>query len=335
MICPRCQSANPDEHRYCAQCGVRLLEPSAVLAGSLREQLHRGLALLVEGEWGRAREQFRRCLELDPRHGASALYLGLVDCLEGAPSSGREHLRRAVELDPDLVNGWLLLGLMAESEEDYAEAETCLSRAAMLEPHAHLARARLAALEVARGDYEAALPELRRWVEAQPGESAPLLYLASSLVELEEWAEAADVLDRALAVEPQSAALHRRRGDLCRRVGEKARAADHYAAALALDSDDDETRLKHALLLADLERVDEALAGLTEVLRRDPESAAALYQRGLLRYTEKGDLGGALEDLERALELDPDDALTRMIHQELLLERGSAPPTGDDSRGRA
>ena len=334
MICPRCQSANPDEHRYCAQCGVRLLEPSAALAGSLREQLHRGLALLVEGEWGRAREQFRRCLELDPRHGASALYLGLVDCLEGAPSSGREHLRRAVELDPDLVNGWLLLGLLAESEEDRAEAEACLSRAAQLEPHAHLARARLAALEVARGDYEAALPDLRRWVEAQPGESAPLLYLASALVELEEWDGAADALDRALAVEPQSAALHRRRGDLCRRRGEKDRAAEHYAAALALDAGDDGTRLKHALLLADLERPDDALAELDEIVRRDPENAGALYQRGLLLYTEKGDVSAALADLGRALALDPEDAMTRMIHQELLLERSPDRPGARDAEER-
>ncbi len=195
-------------------------------------------------------------------------------------------------------------------------------------PRPPRARARLAALEVGRGDYEAALPELRRWVEAQPGESAPLLYLASALVELEEWTEAAEALDRALQVEPQSAALHRRRGDLCRRLGEKARAADHFASALQLDPDDDETRLKHALLLADLARVDEALAELSEVIRRDSEHAAALYQRGLLRYTEKGDLAGALADLEHALAIDPDDAMVKMIHQELLLERAATAGNG-------
>lgn len=322
MTCPRCQTANPDEHRFCSQCGVRLIEHSVALAGSLRDQLQRGLARLVEGEWGQAREQFRRCLELDPSHGPSALYLGLVDCLEGAPSRAREHLRRAVELDPDLVNGWLLLGLMAESEEDYAEAEVCMSRAALLEPNAMLARARLAYLATARGDHEAALPELRLWAEAQPEESAPLLHLASALVELEEWTEAAQALDRALSLEPQSAALHRRRGDLCRRLVERERAEAHYAAALALDPEDDETRLKHALLLADLGRVDDALAELSEILRRDTGNAVAHYQRGLLLYTEKGDLDAALADLDRALALDPEDTTTRLIRQELVLERG-------------
>lgn len=321
MTCPRCQTGNPDEHRFCAQCGVRLIERSGALAGSLREQLHFGLALLVEGEWGRAREQFRRCLELDPGHGPSALYLGLVDCLEGAPSRARDHLRRAVELDPELVNGWLLLGLVAESEEDYAEAEECMARAAHLEPNAHLARARLAGLANARGEVEAALPELRRWADGQPDESAPLLHLASALSGLEEWGEAAQVLDRALELEPESAALHRRRGDLCRRTGERERAERHFAAALALDPEDDETRLKHALLLGDLDRIDDALAELNEVVRRDPDNAVALYQRGLLLYAERGELDAALADLDAAHALDPDDPSVRLIRQELLLER--------------
>ncbi len=321
MTCPRCQTANPDEHRFCAQCGARLIERSGALAGSLREQLHHGLALLVEGEWGRAREQFRRCLELDPGHGPSALYLGLVDCLEGAPSRARDHLRRALELDPELVNGWLLLGLVAESEEDYAEAEECMTRAAQLEPHAHLARAHLAGLANARGDVEAALPELSAWADGQPHESAPLLHLASALTELERWADAAGVLDKALELEPESAALHRRRGDLWRRTGERERAERHYAAALTLDPEDDETRLKHAILLTDLGRVNDAFTQLDEVLRRDPENAVARTQRGLLLYVERGQLDDALAELERAYAIDPDDPTVRLVRQELLFER--------------
>ncbi len=200
-----------------------------------------------------------------------------------------------------------------------------MARAVLLEPRAHLARARLASLAVARGDYEAALPELRRWAEAQPAESAPLLHLATSLLAIEVWGEAADVLDRALTLEPQSAALHRRRGDLCRRMRERERAADHYARAVELDPDDEETRLKLALLLADLGRVDEALAELTDLVRRDPANAEAHFQRGLLLYTERGELEAALASVEKAIALEPDDAAWRMIHKELLLERAAAP----------
>jgi tetratricopeptide (TPR) repeat protein len=174
---------------------------------------------------------------------------------------------------------------------------------------------------LARGDVEAAVPELRRWADGQPDESAPLLHLASALSGLEEWGEAARVLDRALELEPDSAALPRRRGDLCRRTGERARAERHFAAALDLDPEDDETRLKRALLLADLERIEDALTELTEVVRRDPDNPVARYHRGLLLYVERGDLAGALAELDVAHALDPDDASVQLIRQELMLER--------------
>jgi len=74
-------------------------------------------------------------------------------------------------------------------------------------------------------------------------------------------------------------------------------------------------------LLANLARVAAAFAELAGVVGRDSENAVALYHRGLLRYVEREDLFGALEDLDRAAALDPDDPSVRLIRQELLLER--------------
>lgn len=321
MICPGCQTSNPDEHRYCAQCGARLLERGGALGGSLREQLHRGLALLIDGEWARARAQFERCLALDPDHGASLLYLGLIECMEGAPGRARERLAQAVARDRELVNGWLLLGLMAESEEDFTEAARCYAEAAHRMPMAHLANQRLAFLAIARGERDEALPFLRAWVEGQAQESAPLLHLSAALLDLGNEAEAAATLDRALALEPGAPALHRRRGDLCRRLGQREEALAHYRAALDAEAQDVETRLKYARTLATLGDSDGAIDALREALAHDPERADAHYELGLLYYTERGDLDGALEELEAALALAPDDAAMRMIHQELLLER--------------
>jgi tetratricopeptide (TPR) repeat protein len=322
VICPRCQTANPDEHRYCAQCGTRLLERGGALGGSLREQLHRGLALLVDGEWGDARAQFERCLALDPTHGASLLYLGLIECLEGAPGRARDRLARAVALDPELVNAWLLLGLMAESEEDFSEAARCYGEAVRRKGEAHLANQRLAFLALARGDRDEALPFLRAWVEGQRDETAPLLHLSAALVELGNESEAAATLDRALALEPGAPALHRRRGDLCLRLGLKREAAAHFRAALAAEPSEVETRVKYGVTLAAVGDVDGAIAALQQAVELDPDRADAHYELGVLYYTERGDLEGAVTEIEAALALDPEDATTRMIYQELLLERG-------------
>src|SRR5262245_29668370 len=322
MICPRCQSANLDDHRYCAQCGARLLAREGPLGGSLREQLHRGLALLVEGEWSLARMQLERCLALDPRHGASLLYLGLIECLEGAPSRARERLAQAVRLDPELVNAWLLLGLMAESEEDFTEAARCYAEAVRKKGEAQLAHQRLAFLSLRRGDREEALPHLWAWVEGQKDESAPLLHLSAALVEIGREDEAAMVLDRALALEPEAPALHRRRGTLCRRRGQRQEAALHFRAALQAEPTDIDTRVEYGLTLAAIGDVDGAIAAFEEAVSREPDHAQAHYELGLLYFTERGDLERPMRELEQSLSLDPKDATTRMIHQELLLERG-------------
>ena len=284
--------------------------------------MNHGLALLLDGNWDRARVEFERILEIDPKHGASWLYLGFVECVEGAPGRARDHLEKAVEIDPELVNGWLLLGLMAESEEDFAEAERYFTQVAVRRAQGQLANQRLAFLAAHRGEVEEALPYLRAWAEAESNETAPLLHLSATLTELGQTSEAADLLDRALALEPDAPALHRRRGDLARTDGEKQEAAAHYRAALAAEPDDVETRIKYGVTLITLGDPDGAISSLEQAVDQDPDRADAHYELGVLYYTERSDVESAMRELDAALALEPNDATARMIRQEIELERG-------------
>ena len=320
MICPRCQTANPDEHRFCSQCGARLLESGAAGA-TLRERMHRGLALLVEGDWDRARREFEGCVTLDPRHGACYLYMGIMECLVGAPGRARDLRARALEVATDLVYARRLLGLIAESQEDFAAAERCFAEAVRHNPRALLAQQRLAHLAASRGDREEAIAHLRVWVSGQANEPAPLLHYGTLLTDLGQREEAAEALDRALALEPASAPLHRRRGDLARTLGRKQEAADHFRAALVAEPGDAETRAKYGAVLASLGDAAGAIASFEEALRHDPDLADAHYELGVLYYTERGDLERALAELDEALRLAPNDPTFRMIRQEILLER--------------
>ena len=220
------------------------------------------------------------------------------------------------------MNAWLLLGLMAESEEDFTEAARCYAEAVRRKSEAQLAHQRLAFLSLRRGDREEALPHLWAWVEGQKEESAPLLHLSAALVEIGREEEAALVLDRALRLEPEAPALHRRRGMLCRRRGQRQEAADHFRAALAAEPGDTVTRVEYGLTLAALGDVDGAIVAFEEAVTREPDHAQAHYELGLLYFTERGDLDRAMREIEQALALNPQDATARMIHQELLLERG-------------
>ena len=67
--------------------------------------------------------------------------------------------------------------------------------------------------------------------------------------------------------------------------------------------------------------VDGAIAALEEAVRASPIAPTRTTSSASCTYGE-GRSARALAELEAALALDPDDVSARMVHQELLLERG-------------
>jgi len=79
-----------------------------------------------------------------------------------------------------------------------------------------------------------------------------------------------------------------------------------YERALALDPDLAASSTNLALLEADAGELDAALARLDGVLARHPEADGAVAQR-------KGDLAGAVRDIEAAHAIRPDAALAAAL----------------------
>jgi tetratricopeptide (TPR) repeat protein len=68
-------------------------------------------------------------------------------------------------------------------------------------------------------------------------------------------------------------------------------------------------------------KLDLAMMQLGQEIRRNPNNAAAFSKRGIIRQ-KKGDLPGALADLERALALDPSLTEARYHHGAALEQKG-------------
>jgi tetratricopeptide (TPR) repeat protein len=79
------------------------------------------------------------------------------------------------------------------------------------------------------------------------------------------------------------------------------------------------------VLLSDLRDVDAAIGMFRRAIDINPRFSEAHYQIGLLLYVEKGAMDEALEEVERALELDPTDPSARLIMGELLFEKKTPP----------
>jgi tetratricopeptide (TPR) repeat protein len=109
------------------------------------------------------------------------------------------------------------------------------------------------------------------------------------------------------------------------------RAVELFAEALTLDPDHQDSRYYLANCLATMDRVPEALAELEELARRNPGSARAHRQRGVLlarRATSDTELAAAREALERAVEINREETGALQTLGEVALLQGDYEEAG-------
>lgn len=194
---------------------------------SLDEALERAARLADEGRWD---EAVRLLAEQERQHPQNATLLAMLGVAArelGADGLAYDFFRRAWAEQPDDPAVLLAIGTGLAALDD-PDAEAALRAAALLAPHdadAHLAY----------GSY------LRR-----EG------HLDSAL----------DQLERALALDPESAAVLTELGCAYWQAGRLAEAADRWAAASARDPSDARPRVLLALLRWDTGAADEAAAEL-------------------------------------------------------------------------
>ncbi|MGB0332677.1 MAG: tetratricopeptide repeat protein, partial [Planctomycetota bacterium] len=103
-----------------------------------------------------------------------------------------------------------------------------------------------------------------------------------------------------LLLSPDSPPLLSQRGTFRLIAGDPEGAADDLRAALALDPEFIEARVRLAELLAQSKGADEGRAVIEEGLVLMPDAPPLIAQRGVLALIA-GDANGAIDDLRRAL----------------------------------
>lgn len=250
-----------------------------------------------------ARAAYENALRLEPEHARSHMGVAAVHLAEGRLEAARDGYQRAVSLDPGLSEAWL-----------------------------GLVRAR-----VALDDPAGALDAARRGVQAVPSEGG--LYLALSLLEPER---AREVLERGARAAPHHAEIHEALAGVLLAQGEAKQAAT--AARKALDQDPRRAEAaRHLLFAAALEegRLDHEgyrrLVGARAVQDQDPTQAAATFDALVARYPDTAltwlaraqlrqgtDPTAALDDLARAVQVEPTNIEAQAAYGLLLLGAGKA-----------
>ena len=229
----------------------------------------KGIAYLMQGATGTARECFERAVMVDKTFPSAYFYLGDADLLEGMPEQGILHYNTAISYGYENADVYFNLALLHEQLGAGDDAMKNINKAISLEELNARYRSKKAALQITMGKYAEAIQtceELRRLVP----DSFESFHLASTAYAAMGNYEAAD---RLLA------------------FAEEAFPGD-------LDIRYDRTRV----LLAQ-DRVDEALEllnGMREIAETPEEQQGILIGLGKAAG-QKGDTAGMIAYLEEAL----------------------------------
>jgi Flp pilus assembly protein TadD len=245
------------------------------------------LVLAQAGEFRRAGENLDRAVQLqgDTRAAAYSHYLrGKIWLAQKERAKAISQLEIAVKLRPDYAQAWSDLGGVRRLEGDSKGAQQALERAVALDPHDEKAQYRLGVQCLENGRPHEAANYFSKALHGDPDDPAILYNLALALRRDGHGTEAKEVdekLSKLLQKRNKVAATGLAIGDLvdAGRASEKSGdirgALVKYRAALDLDPMDAVLRLNYGLALCRLGQWQQGAAELQEVLRLDPNNAAA------------------------------------------------------------
>ena len=267
---------------------------------------------LVRGEPGRAIDAARRAVAIAPGFADGHNNLGTAHFDLGQLDPAMAAYDRAIELRPGFAQAHANRGLLHGAQGRYTSALEEFTAALELRPDLSVAQRGRGRALMALGREEEGLLALRRAYRGEPGDIETIDSLARALMAAGRPQEAAEILSAALAsaVAP-SAVLHHLLG---RTLAQRRRFADAVAAyrqATELADAPAEAWIDYATLRLVARRPEEATGILRDALTHFSGNAVVHHLLGkALLEVDGGDLTAALPHLERAMQLDPNNALT-------------------------
>ncbi len=244
-----------------------------------RPQADWAQALILDGQFDQALQHARRAMELDPVNAEVVARLARAYAYVGDLNQALAFARGAVELEPESAEAQAVLAfihfLKNQPERAVEEAE----RALALDPdcaEAHQVRGWL--YRKVEGDLQRAIAELETATQLQPGIWLWHYELGELLIEAGEYRRAATSLETALALRPK-VQTYVALGKAFYHLKEYEQAEAYLALALAVEDKSAELYALLAAIRTAQGRCDEAEPYLDRALALDPTNALARTTR--------------------------------------------------------
>jgi len=224
-----------------------------------------GVALLLTaGGFARAEESAWTLLEK-----------GIEEYGKGRAQRAEQILDAAVRMDARCEDAWYYLGRIREDKGDTRGAIAAYKNITQNFPTYSLAAERLGELALRAGDKESALEHFKVHAEARPTANA-LMQLASVQIELKKYEDAEASLKKAAELSKGNLDVTDLFGRLYLESGRNEEALAAYSEIVEKIPSDNTARFLRALCLKRLDRYDEAVREMEQVLAKDPYHAMTL-----------------------------------------------------------
>lgn len=325
----------------------------------------RGLALLVEDEFDKARDDLLVATEEDADDASLFEALGMACMMGDRLDEAEKAFNRALEIDPDAAGVLLqrarLLAVRGEKERSLADIDKAIDIAPD-DTSARVLRARvhqqagdtdkaLADLEAVlrdepdlpgalelrgliaaeQGDYEAAIRDFRRLVAKNPDDAVLVTQLGTLYLAAKQPREAIRRFTRALEIDEENFPSRRGRSDAEISIGDHKAARADLEKALELRPDDTGVLNNLAWLLAtspddDLRDGKRAIELAAKACEKTEWKEAHIVSTLAAGHAEAGDFAAAQKFSRQAVELGDDTADVRdQLRQELASYEAGKP----------
>jgi tetratricopeptide (TPR) repeat protein len=234
-------------------------------------------------------------------------------------TDAEQEYRTALSIAPEFGEAHHHLGALYLEQNRLPEAIDELREAVRLLPNSFRARRSLAEALEAQGSIEEAIRIRRENVELTMGDHEDMHALARVLGTAKQFPESWALFERILSEKEKEGSpitdpwLLLNAGQTALVMHHESQGLDLLKRASQYEPTRQEALEATALYYLSLQRTDEAMHILSDLILQDPTNSRLIRLRAAARYTS-GDATGAVEDLEHLLQMDPNDqeAKTRL-----------------------
>jgi len=260
----------------------------------------KGMALYEEGDYVKARLEFKNAIQIDPKFAKAYYMLAQTEMKAGNFQQAFGFLNKSVELDEDLLDAHAEIGKMLLGAKQTDKAREKMELVLSKDPNHRDGRTLKAILAVSDRKLDDAKALLGELIREDPKDAEPYLLLSGILAGERKGGEAASVLKDLLAQDPSNENARLRLAVILEGQKDLVGAEREYQELIKSDPEKKEYKILLAQFYERGGRQQEA-EGIYEKLVADNPDDAKLRAALAAYYVKKEDKDKAVKVLEKAI----------------------------------